>query len=617
MIFDDKNGNAANDGEPGLAGWTVHLSKDGSEVSTITKEDGSYRFENLALGTYTLSQELPSGWTRTTPQEGSYSVELEDADVTDKDFGNELTSYSISGKMFNDLNNDGINDGEPGLAGWIIQLSREGNVLNTTATSPDGSYKFDDLAAGTYTLSATLQSGWTGTTPTDGAVTVELKDADATGKDFGANHGSWSLSGTKFNDLNGNGLKDEDDPGLEGFTIQLSQGGSVVNATATGSDGSYTFQNLASGSYTVSEVAQEGWLQTLPKEGTYAVELTDDDVTDRDFGNKGNLSITGKKYYDANNNGVQDGDEPGLPGQEVKLVQDGQEISKVTTDQDGSYTFGNLAPGTYEVDDPILVTVTTKIKVVVNIPAIGPHSISGVKFNDLNNNGVKDSGEPGVASWPIDLVLVTPGPAPDILLSRINTDVNGAYTFINLWPGTFKVSELARQGWTPTTATELTINLPGSGTNQNFGNRLVTPPGLGSIFGLKFNDINGNGAKEGSEPGLAGWTVQLKNASNLTVLRSATTASDGSYAFLNLTPGVYVVGEVTQSGWTQTKPAVGPGGQVYSFTLSAGENKMGMDFGNHNNNLPPANPTLALKPAQSEDGGHADNLDGRSNRSRR
>ena len=31
---------------------------------------------------------------------------------------------------------------------------------------------------------------------------------------------------------------------------------------------------------------------------------------------------------------------------------------------------------------------------------------------------------------------------------------------------------------------------------------------------------------------------------------------------------------------------------MYSFTLSAGENKMGMDFGNHNNNLPPANPTL-------------------------
>ena len=152
--MNDKNGNGANDGEPGLADWTVRLSKDGSEVSTITREDGSYRFENLALGTYTLSQELQSGWTRTAPAEGSYSVELKDADVTGRDFGNELTSYSISGKMFNDLNNDGVNDGEPGLAGWTIQLSRDGNVLNTTTTGPDGSYKFDDLAAGTYTLSA-------------------------------------------------------------------------------------------------------------------------------------------------------------------------------------------------------------------------------------------------------------------------------------------------------------------------------------------------------------------------------------------------------------------------------------------------------------------------------
>ena len=337
---------------PAWQSWTVHLSKDGSEVSTITKEDGSYRFENLALGTYTLSQELPSGWTRTTPQEGSYSVELEDADVTDKDFGNELTSYSISGKMFNDLNNDGVNDGEPGLAGWIIQLSREGNVLNTTATGPDGSYKFDDLAAGTYTLSAALQSGWTGTTPTDGAVTVELKDADATGKDFGANHGSWSLSGTKFNDLNGNGLKDEDDPGLEGFTIQLSQGGSVVNATATGPDGSYTFQNLASGSYTVSEVAGEGWLQTLPKEGTYAVELTDDDVTDRDFGNRATCPSPARSTTTSTTTACRTRMSRDSR-RKVTLVENGQEIATtVTTDQDGSYTFGNLAPGTYMSDPP-------------------------------------------------------------------------------------------------------------------------------------------------------------------------------------------------------------------------------------------------------------------------
>ena len=34
-----------------------------------------------------------------------------------------------------------------------------------------------------------------------------------------------------------------------------------------------------------------------------------------------------------------------IPGQDVKLVENGKEIANVTTGQDGSYTFSNLAPG--------------------------------------------------------------------------------------------------------------------------------------------------------------------------------------------------------------------------------------------------------------------------------
>ena len=70
----------------------------------------------------------------------------------------------------------------------------------------------------------------------------------------------------------------------------------------------------------------EGWAQTLPQ-GSYTVDLKDADVTGKDFGNKGNLSITGKKFYDINGNGVQDADEPGFPDGDVKLVENGKEIA--------------------------------------------------------------------------------------------------------------------------------------------------------------------------------------------------------------------------------------------------------------------------------------------------
>ncbi|MCX6668407.1 MAG: SpaA isopeptide-forming pilin-related protein, partial [Methanothrix sp.] len=584
MKFNDKNGNGLKDsGEPGLAGWIINLVKpDGSGVSTITKEDGSYRFESLNAGTYTVNEVAQSGWNQTVPT-GSYVVDLKDTDAIDKDFGNRLTTYTISGMKFNDLNSNGANDGEPGLEGWTIKLTKPEGTQATATTSADGSYKFENLAPGSYTVAEVEQSGWTGTAPKEGSYSVQLKDADVSGKDFG-NHGAWAISGTKFHDLNGNGARDGDEPGLASWNIQLSKDGNVINATATGQDGSYAFKNLAPGTYTLSEVAQDGWIQTAPQ-GSYTVELKDADATGKDFGNRGNLSISGVKFYDANGNGAQDSDEPGIPGQTVKLMQSGKEIATATSGQDGSYAFNNLAPGTYEVDDPIIVSVTITSVIVAPIPISGSYSISGVKFNDINGNGVKDPGEPGIVNWGIDLVLAVPG--PDLLLAQVQTDASGAYSFDHLFPGAYQVKELAKQGWTPTTPTELAVNIPGSSANQNFGNRVVMPPGLASIWGIKFDDLNNNGVNNG-EPGLAGWTIQLRNASTSALIGTTTTDASGWYNFSNLQPGGYTVSEVAQSGWTQTAPA----GGSYTFTLAADQTKLGVDFGNHNNNLPPTNPTL-------------------------
>ncbi len=592
--YEDKNGNSVIDSGEALSGWTIRLTGPDGEVGALTGEDGSYRFEHLKAGSYTVAETLPTGWKAINPESGSYSVDLLEGDAADKNFANKLTSYSISGMKYNDLNGNGVNDGEPGMENWKITLSgtTQGNeaVQKEFTTAKDGSYRFETLLPGTYTIAEVEQSGWVRTAPHEGSYSVVLVDADVTGKDFG-NHGSWSISGANFNDLNGNGVRDGDDTALGNWNIQLAKDGSIINATTTGQDGSYAFKNLPPGKYTVSEVVQDGWTQTLPQ-GSYSVDLLDADVSGKDFGNKGNLSITGKKFYDANGNGVQDEDEPGLPGQEVKLVESGKELASVTTGQDGTYTFSNLVPGTYEVDDPILVTVTTQVRAVVNVPAFSPNIISGMKFNDLNGNGAKDTGEPGVPNWEIDLVYVVPGPAPDILLAQASTDAGGAYKFINIPPGNFEIKELARQGWTATTTTVRSVHIPGSSSNQDFGNKLATQPSLGSIFGLKFNDLNGNGNKDGGDAGLSGWTIELRNATTLAVISTTNTGSDGSYAFLNITPANYVVSEVAKPGWTQTKPLAGPGGQVYSFALAAGENKQGIDFGNRNNNLPPTNPTL-------------------------
>ncbi|HRW82399.1 MAG TPA: SdrD B-like domain-containing protein [Methanothrix sp.] len=585
--FKDQNGDGTDDGEPGLAGWTVRLSRpDGTETTASTDEGGFYRFEGLTPGTYELSEVLQEGWTQTAPADGSYTVNLTETDVMSRDFGNRGSTFSISGVKFNDLNGNGANDGEPGLAGWTITLVEPDGTERSATTADDGSYMFEGLAAGSYTVSEVLQEGWTATAPAGGSYSVELKDADVTDQDFG-NYGSRSISGTKFYDLNGNGVKDAGEDGLAGWTIKLEQNGNVTDVATTAEDGSYSFSELSPQEYTVSEVPLDGWVATAPASGSKSVSLTDEDATGIDFGNRGNLSISGKKFYDQNDNGAQDEDEPGIPDAEVKLMEGARLITTTTTDEDGTYTFENIAPGTYIINDPppggfvmttsssITVTVTSSVVISQNFGLTGTRSISGMKFLDTHNLGTKDADETGISGWGIVLDGTTTYGGIHVTLST-TTGTDGSYRFDGLVPGTYKISELSRgPSWHQTFPSgdgSHTVTIVGSDvTGKDFGNSVDD----NSISGVKYNDLNGNGKRDPDEPGMAGWTIKLLGAVNDTKV----TGQDGSYIFTGLNYGTYTLQEEPQAKWTAKEPS----GGSYTVTLDAA-NKFaaGKDFGNYN-----------------------------------
>lgn len=96
-----------------------------------------------------------------------------------------------------------------------------------------------------------------------------------------------------------------------------------------------------------------------------------------------------------------------------------------------------------------------------------------------------------------------------------------------------------------------------------------TCPTTGSVSGMKFWDINGNGVKDTGEPGLSGWTINLAGPTT----GSQVTGAAGAFGFTSLVPGAYTLTETMKPGWTQTK-APGP------VTLAAGQNITGQDFGN-------------------------------------
>ncbi|HEX2973840.1 MAG TPA: C25 family cysteine peptidase [Tepidisphaeraceae bacterium] len=74
-----------------------------------------------------------------------------------------------------------------------------------------------------------------------------------------------TITGAKWNDLNGNGVWDPAEAGLPGWTIYLDQNlngrlDTSEPSTTTALNGSYAFTDLSPGTYQVAELSQPGWI---------------------------------------------------------------------------------------------------------------------------------------------------------------------------------------------------------------------------------------------------------------------------------------------------------------------------------------------------------------------
>ena len=98
-----------------------------------------------------------------------------------------------------------------------------------------------------------------------------------------------SIQGTLFNDLNGNSLYDQGEPGLTGWTVSLKDAsGTEIATTTSDALGNYYFLDLKPGIYEVEEEAMIDWKQSTPAApGTYTVGVgVGQVVSDLDFGNQ-------------------------------------------------------------------------------------------------------------------------------------------------------------------------------------------------------------------------------------------------------------------------------------------------------------------------------------------
>src|SRR5262249_52628403 len=112
--------------------------------------------------------------------------------------------------------------------------------------------------------------------------------------------------------------------------------------------------------------------------------------------------------------------------------------------------------------------------------------ISGFKFYDANGDGQWEPGEVKLSGWTIQLYENINGVLT--LVGSQVTDVNGNYSFTNLWAGTYYIKEVLQPGWTQTVGNEI-ITTSGN-VVDNFGNLELGKTGLARTKGYWANKGN-------------------------------------------------------------------------------------------------------------------------------
>ena len=160
---------------------------------------------------------------------------------------NPSPSATLSGEVYNDLNDDGtLQAGDPGLSGWTVQLLDSLNtVVATTTTDSSGDYSFTGVISGSYTVAPVAPTGYVPTGPTSGTLAVTATAGQTiTNLNFGEFQ-TVTLSGEVFDDVSDSGSFNTNDPGLSGWTVDLSNASNHVIGTATtDTNGDYSFSGL-------------------------------------------------------------------------------------------------------------------------------------------------------------------------------------------------------------------------------------------------------------------------------------------------------------------------------------------------------------------------------------
>ncbi len=208
-------------------GWIVSIDKGGEPVACgdVVKHDAAYM--RFTPGTLTINQGDNVMWTQLNPME-IHTVSFLAANQIPPEF--ELPGFIINPEAAGPSGVDGYNGTGYYNSGILI---------------PGASYNLTFIGPGNFKYMCLIHD--------EMKMMGEINVLSPGG----------SISGTKFNDVNGNGINDQGEKGLSGWKIRLigivgtgMETKVLKKETTTNADGFYIFDNLPPGNYNVMEELQ-------------------------------------------------------------------------------------------------------------------------------------------------------------------------------------------------------------------------------------------------------------------------------------------------------------------------------------------------------------------------
>jgi hypothetical protein len=426
----------------------------------------------------------------------------------------------------------------------------------TTTTDANGAYIFTTVAPGAHTVELVTPEGFCNAS--SNPVSAFIPEGGSSTVDFFI-QSEGTVSGKVFNDLDGDGHQGTGEGGIGGVTIELKiMAGTVVDSTVTAGDGSYVFSGVTVEPHNVVETDPAGYVSTTPN--TLSISMSPCGCATASFGDQAVNTVSGRVFEDLDGDGIQgpsglDGiaGERGMGGVTVSLL-DAYEtvVASTTTADNGSYLFTAVIAGDYSVaeTDPLGYGSTTPNVVpislgpgesaTVNFGDQAVSTVSGRVFNDLDGDGQPDRGEGGMQGVMMTLTST---------LMETTTDFTGVYVFTDVPDGSHVVAAAPPVGYACTSPTEVVVDVrPGSGATANYGLKAA-----GTVSGIVFNDLDGDGTQDVGEPGLGGVSIQLKDSGG-SLADSVVTTGDGTYTFTGVAAGSYTVQETDPEGFVSITP---------------------------------------------------------------